>query len=378
MKPSPPRSAVADYAPEALAARRATTGLELPHLAGAPVDPESARGNVEGMIGYAQVPVGIAGPLLIGGDFAGDYLVPFATTEGTMVASYQRGMKVIAESGGARVRVLREGYALFPLLGYADTDAALAAGAFVDRARGELMAVAEATTRHGKVTELGWELLGRRLMLTLRMDTGDALGANLVNRAAQAVVARIAAEGGHPRVALHGYDPEKRASTRHWRGRWVVAEVRVPASVVHSRLRTSAAALARLWADYQLAYARMATANHALQVANGLAAIYVATGQDAAYTAESCASTLSLEDDEGALVATLDLPSLHVATVGGGTQKGTAAECQRLLGAASARELACVMGAALLAGDLNLAASFLGDDFAAAHERLGRNRPESA
>ena len=109
-------------------------------------------------------------------------------------------------------------------------------------------------------------------------------------------------------------------------------------------------------------------------MANGLAGIYVATGQDAAYAAESCASTLSLECRDGDLYASLDLPSLHAATVGGGTRKGTAAECQALIGAHSARELACVMAGALLAGEVNLAASFLGDDFAAAHERLGRNR----
>ncbi len=376
MKSSPPRLVTADHAAEALAARRAYTGVELPHLAGAPVESTSAAGNVEGMVGYAQVPVGIAGPLVLRGDFAGSYTVPFATTEGTMVASYQRGMKVIAESGGAVVRVLREGYALFPLLAYAEVDEAVAAGEWVDAHREWLATVPEGTTMHGKVTEIGWEILGRRLLLTLRMHTGNAQGANMVNRAAQALVAEIAKATGPARVALHGYDPEKRASTRHWRGRWVVASVRVPASVVVSRLHTSAAALAHLWADYQLAYARMGTANHALQVANGLAGIYLATGQDAAYTAESCASSLSLEDDAGDLVATLDLPSLHAATVGGGTQKGTAAECQRIIGARSAAELACVMAGTLLAGDLNLAASFLGDDFAGAHERLGRSRPD--
>ena len=70
-----------------------------------------------------------------------------------------------------------------------------------------------------------------------------------------------------------------------------------------------------------------------------------------------------------------DLPNLHAATVGGGTRKGTAAEAQAILGVGSARELACVTAATLLAGEINLAASFLGDDFVAAHERLGRNRP---
>lgn len=346
-------------------------GWSAPHLGGAAVPPEVARGNVEGLTGFAQVPLGVAWPLRLTGDFEGDYAVPFATTEGTMVASYQRGFRLCAEAGGVHVRVLRDGYALFPLLAWPSADDALAAGRWVDAHRAELIAAAEATTRHGRVTELTWELLGRRLLLTLRMDTGDAQGANMVNRAVSALVSHIP---GGPRVALHGYDPEKRASTRHWRGKWVVAEVRVPGELVRTRLKTTAAALAELWTDYHLAYGRMGTANHGLQVANGLAGMYVATGQDAAYVAESCACTLSLEAHGDDLYASLDLPSLHAATVGGGTRKGTAAECQALVGAGSARELACVMAGACLAGDLNLAASFLGDDFAAAHERLGRNR----
>lgn len=366
LPPPPPRDPHDDHRAEALAARVAffqeqRRGWQPTHLGGAPVPPAAARGNVEGHVGFAQVPVGVAWPLRLRGDVEGDFPVPFATTEGTMVASYQRGFRLCAEAGGINVRVLRDGYALFPLLAFASVDDALVAARWVDAHAAELRAAAEATTAHGKVTELGWELLGRRLMLTLRMDTGDAQGANMVNRAVSAVVARIP---GRPRVALHGYDPEKRASTRHWRGKWVVAEVLVPGAVVQARLKTRAADVAELWTDYHLAYGRMGTANHGLQVANGLAGIYVATGQDAAYVAESCACTLSLEARGDDLYASLDLPSLHAATVGGGTRKGSAAECQALIGAQSARELACVMAGALLAGDLNLAASFLGDDFA--------------
>ncbi len=374
--PSPPRDPQEDWSAAAVERRREflearRPAWSSPFLAGTAVPPHTSRGNIEGLVGFAQVPVGVACPLVLRGDVAGEFAVPFATTEGTMVASYQRGFGLCAEAGGITARVLRDGYALFPLLAFDGVDQALAAGRFVDGERDKLIAIAEATTSHGRVTELSWELLGRRLLLTVRMTTGNALGANMVNRAVSAVVAAIP---GVSRVALHGYDPEKRASTRHWRGKWVVAECAIPRELVEARLRTTPEALAELWTDYHLAYARMGTANHALQVANGLAGIYVATGQDVAYVAESCTSTLSLECRGGDLYASLDLPSLHAATVGGGTQKGTAAECQALIGVKSARDLACVIAGALLAGDINLAASFLGDDFAAAHERLGRNR----
>ncbi len=370
-KSSPPRDPKDDHSPAILAARRAWTGQELPHHAGAPVDPGAARGNVEGMIGFAQVPVGVVGPVDLRGDFTGRYAVPMATTEGSMVASYQRGLRACVD--GIRATVQRDGLAVWPLLAFGDAAAAAAAARFVDAHRSELIAAAEATTAHGKVTSLTHELLGRRLMLRLEMTTGDAHGINMATRASAPIVARIP---GARQVLLHGHDVEKRATLRRWRGKWVLAETKIPKDVVETSLRTSAAALADLWASYQLAYARMGTANHALQIANGLAAVYIATGQDAAYVAESSVGTLSLEDDGGDLYASLDLPNLHAATVGGGTGKGTAAEGQRIVGARSAREFACVLAATLLAGDINLAASFLGDDFVGVHERLGRNRPE--
>lgn len=368
---SPPRDPERDHEPELVEARRAWTGHPLPHVGGAPVPTSEARGNVEGMIGFVQVPVGIAAPLLLRGDHAGSHTVPFATTEGTLVASYQRGFKLCAAAGGIDVRILRDGLRVWPTLSFPSVAAAIDAGRWVDAHQAELRAAAEATTSHGRVTSLSWEILGHRLVLELGMDTGDAHGINMVTRAAGALVRLIPDKG---QVLLHGYDAEKRASTRHWRGKWAVAECVLPRELVLAGLKVPAAAIAELWATYQLAYARMGTANHGIQIANGLAAIYLATGQDVAYVAESAVGTLSLEDRGGDLHATLDLPNLHAATVGGGTRKGTAAECQALLGVRSARQMAAVIAGALLAGDLNLAGSFLGDDFVGAHERLGRNR----
>jgi hydroxymethylglutaryl-CoA reductase (NADPH) len=368
----PPREPERDWEPDVVAARRAWTGHPLPHVGGEPVPTVSARGNVEGMLGYAQVPLGIAGPVVIRGEVEGAGLVPLATTEGSLVASYQRGIKVCNAAGGVHVRVLRDALVVWPTLAFDTVEEALAAGRRVDADSERLIAAAQATTSHGTVLGLGWELLGRRLLLRLELHTGDAHGINMATRAAAAVCAGIP---GARQVLLHGYDVEKRASATRGRGKWVVAEVRVPAAIVASHWRCRAADMAELWATYALAFGRMGTHTHALQVANGLGAFYVATGQDVAYLAESAACTLCIEDRDGDVHATLDLPNLHTATVGGGTGKGTAAECRDLVGASSAREQACVLAAALLAGDLNLAASFVADDFVGVHERMGRNRP---
>jgi hydroxymethylglutaryl-CoA reductase (NADPH) len=126
-------------------------------------------------------------------------------------------------------------------------------------------------------------------------------------------------------------------------------------------------------------FARLGTKNWLVQSANGLAAVLLACGQDVAYVAESAVGLLELEPDaSGDLYACAWLPSLCVGTVGGGSGKGTAAECLDILGVrgdGGANTFAEILAATVLAGDLSLLASFCTHEFVAAHERLGRNRP---
>jgi hydroxymethylglutaryl-CoA reductase (NADPH) len=359
-----------------VAARRAWCGVGLPHVAGAAVPTSDARGNVEGMIGYAQVPLGVAGPLVVRGDVRGSFAVPFATNEGTMVASYQRGFAVAAESGGIAVAVRGPRQLVCPVLTYRSAVDAMFAARWIEDHDAELRAAADATSRHGRVLSLDTERVeGSRVILEIAVDTGDAQGANMTTAMAAAILAAVREYEVPPvRVAIHGYDVEKRARECSPRGWAVDAEITVPAEVVARRWKACAGDLAEAWAGSLQMFERMGTPNRALQIANGLAAIYIATGQDAAYVAESAVGGLAMEDRGGALWARLALPSLQVGTVGGGTRKGTAREGLSILAVASARELAGVIGAALLAGDINLHASLCGEDFMGAHQRLGRNR----
>src|SRR5689334_24525536 len=106
-----PRDRDDDYSEQAVRARqeflRERTGVELRHVAHSSFDPHAVAGNVEQFIGVAQVPIGLAGPLLVNGEHArGEYYVPLATAEGTLVASYNRGMRLLYEAGGVRTTVL--------------------------------------------------------------------------------------------------------------------------------------------------------------------------------------------------------------------------------------------------------------------------------
>jgi len=381
------RDPEADHTPQMLAARRAlaeaAAGRALPHLAGVPVPSAAARGNIENMIGWAQVPVGLAGPL------AADttrgpvqVYVPLATTEGALVASYSRGMRLCAEGGPIRARVLAEGLSQHPMLEYDGVAAAERAAAV---ARGDLARFAALTagiTRHGRLLEVTPQVLGRRLLLRLVFHTADAIGINMAAHAAELCSRDLAERTGARARAVHGQDVEKRANARalvEGRGRSVVAEARIPRATLAARARTTPEALVALARTYAVGYAQLGTQNWAVQTANGLAALFLACGQDVAYVAECAAGHLDLDlDAAGDLHVTLSLPSLLVGTVGGGSGLGTAAECLAILGCAGpghANHFAELIAAACLAGDVSLLAAFASHEFVAAHEALGRNRP---
>lgn len=385
--PNIPRSKEDDYGEAAVVRRRelcaSVTARSQPHLAGQPVPLASARGKIENLIGFAQVPLGIAGPLRVETHLGWrEVLVPLATTEGAMVASYSRGMKLLSAAGTARSRVVSEGLSQHPLLVYSDLAAAVRAREEVAEIRGELERLTASTTHHGRLVEVRPELVGRRLILRLVFVTGDAIGINMAARAAELCSRLVAEKTGAVERYVHGEDVEKRSNARalhEGRGRSVVCEVVVPRALLAAQMRVTPEALAAIHRSYQVGFARLGTHNGLVQAANGLAAAFLACGQDVAYVTESATGFLELVPTAaGDLYASAHLPSLLVGTVGGGSGQGTAAECLDLLGVrgeGGANLFAEFLGALVLAGDLSLLASFCTHEFVAAHERLGRNRP---
>lgn len=383
-----PRSSDDDFAPAIVAARRAlaeqAAARALDGIAGEPTRPSEARGNVEGLIGFAQTPLGLAGPLRVDTS-AGvrEVYVPMATNEGAMVASYTRGMRLLA-SGEARARVVREGLTQNPILVYEDLSAALAARASVEGSFEVYAALVAEITRHGKLVGVDARVTGNRLIVELTFTTGDAIGINMAARAADLISQHIERETGASARYVHGQDVEKRANARALfagRGRSVVAEARVPRAALAELARVSPEQLVAIQAAYAVGYAQLGTQNWLVQSANGLAAVLLACGQDVAYLPECSIGQLDFQvTKSGDLYASASLPNLLVGTVGGGSGKGTALECLSILGCAGAghaNTFAELLAATVLAGDLSLMASFCAHDFVAAHERLGRNRPAS-
>ena len=388
--PRIPRAGDDDFAPGPVAERRAlaerAAGRALPGLAGEPTAASEARGNIENLVGFAQVPLGLAGPM-VADTSAGrrEVYVPMATNEGALVASHSRGMRLANAGGGVRARVLREGLSQNPVLVFADAEQAARAARAAVEARDELAAMTAELSRHGRLVDLRPRVIGNRLILGLVFTTGDAIGINMAARAAEAISAELERRTGARERYVHGEDVEKRASARallDGRGRSTVADVTVPRAALHELARVTPEQMVAIARTYAVGFAHLGTQNWLVQAANGLAAVLIACGQDAAYLPECATGFLDFQVTGGGdLYASASLPSLLVGTVGGGSQKGTAAECLAILGCAGeggANVFAELLAAVVLAGDLSLMASFCTHEFVAAHERLGRNRPGSS
>jgi len=384
-----PRSKIDDYTEAEAVRRRAFardhTGVELRDVAVYSVDPHSVAGNIENFTGVAQVPLGIAGPIQVNGEHArGKFYVPLATTEGTLVASYNRGMRLLDACGGVKATVVEQFMQRAPVFLLEDAVCAREFGAWVCEQFDAIKQQAEQTTRFGRLHHIEQYQVGPARFLRFNFTTGDAAGQNMCGRATAAACEWIRASWpGKLEYLLSGnIDTDKKHSVMnmlHTRGRRVVAEAVLRADVLRDQMGVEPREFFR-WRQIQTAGAFMtASAANGPQVANAVAALFIATGQDAADVAESQAAiTYTQLLDSGDYYWSLTLPSLIVATCGGGTGLATQRQCLELLGCygpGNADKLAEICAAVALAGDISLASAVIHGDWVSSHERLGRNRP---
>lgn len=340
--------------------------------------------NIENYIGTTKVPLGIIGPLRVNGlNAAGDYFVPMATSEAALVASYGRGAEICSKAGGISAAVIREGVLRTPAFVFDDM---FTSGQFIGWIADNIEPIrtaAEATTRFGKLVMVEPFMDVNVVFLVCRFTTGDASGQNMVTVATQAVCNYIAQNC--PIKPKHwfieaNFSGDKKASylgMHTGRGRKVTASVTIPYSMVKTHLRVDP--------EKMLAYGRVAglgaalSGQHGAQAhyANGLAAIYIATGQDAACVAESATGFTRMEERDDGLFFSVTMPNILVGTVGGGTAlpaQAAALDIMGLRGNGKAKALAEVVAAVCLCGEISIIAAIAAGHFTNAHQKLARLR----
>jgi hydroxymethylglutaryl-CoA reductase (NADPH) len=391
-KPAPPDvPRPSDWSAEARDQRVAfveSRGVEIPHLTGRaqPVDPATLRGNIEQFIGMTQVPTGLIGPLRVNGFHAhGDYYVPLATSEGSLVASYHRGARLLTRAGGVAALTTTEQVQRAPGFAFHSIAEAAQFAAWATMQFERFQQIAGTRTSHGRLLDVLTHVEANYVYLIFQYHTGDAAGQNMVTFCTDAICQEILATTPfQPRYWFleSNMSGDKKAtvlSFLHTRGRNVMAEVVLPRELVSRGLHTSPERMVDYWRMSFVGGAQSGSIGVSGHIANGLAALFLACGQDVACVSEASVGVTRMELTSGGdLYCGITLPNLIVGTVGGGTRMPTAQECLRIVhceGPGKAEKFAEIGTATALAGEVSIVGALCAGHFARAHEELGRGTP---
>ena len=342
----------------------------------------SFSNNIESYIGTISIPVGIAGPLRVrGAEGSRDYRVPLATTEAALVASYNRGARLLTSAGGCNARVVAEAVSRTPMFAFNNLVEAEEFSSYIDSHAHLFTDVVSQVTSHGRLVSVRCLIEGSHVYVDLQFTTGDASGQNMVTFASDAICKLILE---HSPIAPRywfleaNFSGDKKSTAKsmgHVRGKRVIADITLPRALVEQQLHTTPERMVEYW--YAGAIGGVLSGATGIQghFANGLAALYLACGQDVACVAESATGITRLETIGPDLYASVTLPNIMVGTVGGGTALPSAKACLDILGLAGCGKstaLAEVCAAIVLAGELSIIGAFCSGDFALAHRALSR------
>lgn len=383
-----PRDANDDYGEAIIKKRQAFveqfSGKKLEHIPRYSFDPHTAQGNAEHFTGVAQVPIGFAGPITINGEHAqGDFIIPLATTEGTLVASYNRGIKVLNLCGGVKCTVTDDAMQRAPVFVFDDARGAREFRQWICDNFDKVKEEAEATSKVARLTYIDTFLANKFAYLRFNYLTGDAAGQNMVGRATFAACSWIIDRyPGIRRFYLESnFATDKKASQiniMRTRGKRVTAEAVVKRDILIQQLRVEPEQLAYHGGVANVGAFLSGANNNGLHAANAITAMFIATGQDVANVSEASAGIIYSEiTPDRDLYLSLTLPSLIVATYGGGTGLATQRECLEILdcyGQGKVRKFAEIVAGVALAGELSLASAISSLDWVSSHESYGRNR----
>lgn len=361
------------------------TKTKLTHIGSFSLNEELASlRNIENMIGAAQVPIGVAGPLKVNGSsFEDEFFIPLATTEGALVASVNRGCKAITESGGANSLAHRVGMTRGPVFYTGSVRESDKFYRWIKANENKMAQASEKTSSHLKLKKIEVRTQGIYAFVRFYFDTSDAMGMNMVTLATEEIARLIEKETGVRCLSVAGnFDIDKKPAWINFisnRGFKVWSDVVLKKEVIEGILKTSAEKFFEVWlAKCMIGSAMSGSLGFNAQFANIIAAAFIATGQDPAHVVEgSLGMTTAKLIGNGDLLVSVYLPSLNIGTVGGGTELNTQSEALNILGvkgSGNATKFAEIIGGAVLAGEISLLSSLSEGSLGKAHQKLARSK----
>ena len=365
------------------------TGVSCDFVRDSHLSAHRLAGNIENHIGGVEVPVGLAGPLLFNGRNAqGEIYAPFATSEGALVASASRGALLLSESGGVTTRTIAQRMIRVPLFVMNSLDSALFFSDWLKSHVPELQAAVAKVSHHAMLSSVDITLSGRVVHASFVFSTGDAAGQNMTTAATWHACQWALSQARHFRgVSVEnffidsGLSGDKKVNYKSFlegRGTRVIAEAFIPGETLQRIMKITPDQLVAYFNSGMAALIQAGAIGSNINVANTIAGMFVATGQDIACVHESSLAIFHIEKTDHGVYTSMHLPALIIGTVGGGSSLPAQAECLKIMGCYGQNKvarLAEIIAGYCLALDLSTISALVGGTFVKAHERLGRNRP---
>ena len=343
-------------------------------------EPEDLKGIIENHIGFMKIPMAIAGPAVIDGQYAkGEFPIPLCTIEGSLAASMNRGLYASSLCGGMKVKHFRQELSRSPIFIFDDLKKSIEFQGWITEHNDEIIKAAQSTTKYGKVLRIDQHAIQNYVLLDFILDTGNAAGQNMVTLATNVACEYIRKETGHKFFLDSNLASDKKASSRNMilgRGHGVIAETHISKSVMSRVLNVEPDFVIENWTYFPIVSAMAGTLGNAIHASNALTAIYLATGQDTACVAENSVGHFTVEKVDDGITWRLTLPSMTVGTVGGGTRLNQQQQNLKLLGCDSgehsSRKLAEIIAAAALGLEISLGSAIMSHPWTSAHMKYGR------
>lgn len=355
--------------------------VPLQHIRGCTYDTEYFKGNIENPLGIIQVPLGIAGPMSVKGEYAkGDFYIPLATTEGALVLTYDLGMRLFRMTGPIETQVLSKVVHITPMFPI-EKGEDKTVSKFLNAHYNEIKKEAEKDSTHTHLLKIEPKRVGRNFLLKFLYDTEDAHGLNMINHATFNACKYIEKKTGaffYLRSHYSGVKHHSLVNEAEGYGRVVKASATVCSAALEFMGIT--AFQMKDFCDRCIECGHAAGINSVnVHAANGIAAIFLACGQDAAdiSSAHVCEGKCEVINKGKELYWECTLKNLLVATVGGGTALGTQRECLKIIGchgSAKSDKFAELIAATVLAGEFPTAAAVVKRTYVDIHDKYGRNR----
>ena len=347
------------------------------------------QNKIESYIGSVEIPVGLVGPLLyIQEDNEELVYAGAATLEGALVASMNRGAKAASLSGGIKTNFVHQRMLRCPMFIFHSKEDTLSFTTWLSSHFEEIKKETERHSNHAELLSIAPEITENTVHTRFYYTTGDASGQNMSTTCTwHAMLFIVEQFSKETNIQLKNYviegngSSDKKVSTHaveNGRGIHVTAQCYLKETVIEKVLRTTSSKLMECFIPSVTLTERDGMFGYNINVANAIAAIFAATGQDLGSLHESSVGILNLEKQPDGIIFSLTLPTLVVGTVGGGTSLPKQNEMLRLMrceGNGKVQRFAQMITAFALSLEISTFAAIVSGEFAKAHEKLGRNKP---